>query len=384
MADNTASPGSFIFVVCQHGAETAAKKEIIANHPQLRLAFSRPGFLTFKIAPDERLPKKFTLRSTLARTYGWSLGKVEGEDAEVLAADVATDLKPGEFEHLHVWERDPAIPGSRGFEPGPTPLANEIAQLVGAQLSPGRHSLAINRVAKPLDRIADLIIVEPGQWWYGFHFATTAAGRWPGGVPRLEFEGEMISRAYLKIQEAIAWTGMTIGPGDVCAEIGSAPGGSCQYLLERGATVIGIDPAEMDETVLENEHFRHIRKRGHEVKKKEFKNVKWLFADINIVPNYTLDTIADIVGHPGTHIQGMILTLKMTDWKFVEEVPALIDRVREMGFLLVKVRQLAFNRREFCLAAFTDKFVLRIGKKRPQHPKYQNGNAKPPKPSGEG
>ena len=56
--------------------------------------------------------------------------------------------------------------------------------------------------------------------------------------------------------------------------------------------------------------------------------------------------------------------MKITDWKLIKEVPNLIQRARELGFSVVKVRQLAFNRQEFCLVAVKDKFELRIGKKR--------------------
>ncbi len=358
-----ATTARFIFVICQHGAETAVKQEVMGNHPNLRLAFSRPGFLTFKIDPDNPLPERFSLRSTLARTYGWTIGKVEGTDAGALVDQIRGQVSPTDWERFHVWQRDLALPGSRGFEPGATPLAEDIGRLLEDHLSSRGKKLIPNQVAKPDEKVFDLILVEPNQWWFGFHFAGTVAGRWPGGVPPVTLPDEIVNRAYLKAFESVAWSGITIQPGDVCAEIGSAPGGCCQFLLDQGAAVIGIDPAEMDATVLEHKDFRHIRKRGHEVKKKEFKDVRWLFADINIVPNYTLDTIADIVTHQSVDLKGLILTMKLTDWKLVADIPQLIARVREMGFSVVKTRQLAFNRREFCLAAVKDKFVLRIGKK---------------------
>jgi 23S rRNA (cytidine2498-2'-O)-methyltransferase len=391
----------FIFVICQHGVESAAKKELCANHPELKFAFSRPGFLTFKIDAIAAWPVKFSLKSTLARTYGWSLGKVSGDDAQTLVQQVLSSPmfgsgvsesiigvneqknsesvtnvnhsltlfqhgdRPVTLRHLHVWERDTRMPGQKGFEPGPTVLANEIGDLFVGVLARAGFTTRLNRTTKADECVLDLVLVEPNEWWYGYHFATTTAGRWPGGVPDIRPEFGPISRAYFKAAEALEWSGIRIQPGEWCAEIGSAPGGCCQLLLEKGAKVIGIDPAEMDESLLESKRFVHIRRRGNEVRKKELADVKWLFADLNLVPNYTLDTVSDIVSHERVHIKGLVLTMKLADWKLLDKIPELRERVAKLGFQVVKTRQLAFNRQEFCLVAVRDKFALRYQKKKP-------------------
>ena len=83
------SPGSavavrspFVFAVCQLGAEAAAKAEVARLRPHWRLAFSRPGLLTWKcepaVAPDEALAAVFV------RAYGISLGRA-GDAAELAA-----------------------------------------------------------------------------------------------------------------------------------------------------------------------------------------------------------------------------------------------------------------------------------------------------------
>ena len=35
----------FLFTVCQVGAEGALKNEVLRSHPELRFAYSRPGFV---------------------------------------------------------------------------------------------------------------------------------------------------------------------------------------------------------------------------------------------------------------------------------------------------------------------------------------------------
>ena len=81
-------PTAFIFVCCQHGSEKALKSEIAEAYPGLNFAFSRPGFLTFKLTPEASLPLKFSLASTFARTSGWSFGKATGDDAAALIDDI--------------------------------------------------------------------------------------------------------------------------------------------------------------------------------------------------------------------------------------------------------------------------------------------------------
>ena len=353
----------FIFVICQHGVESACKDEIVRNHPGLRLAFSRPGFITFKLE-DQQFSDKFYLKSTLARTYGWSVGSYKSDSSAELVKAVLEHPQLQTAHHMHVWQRDEAIPGKRGFEPGITPLAQEMAQQLRSGLTE-KNAMPINRLAQPDEPVFDVVIVEPNQWWFGFHYATRPALRWPGGVPLIDPHVDCINRAYLKLQEALLWSGIRIKPEDTCVEIGSAPGGACQLLLEKGASVLAIDPAEMDPDILAHERLVHFRCRGREVKKRELREMRWLFADLNVAPAYTLDTVEDIVNHRQVqHLRGMLLTLKLTDLKMVEQVPETIARVKAMGFNVVRTRQLAFNRNEYCLMAIRDQFALRASRRK--------------------
>ena len=377
-SSSTLEPAPFLFAICQNGSEAAARKEVTDNHPELRLAFSRPGFITFKVDPETNVPLRFNLKSTMVRTYGWSLGKAKNEDGVEIAKQVAstfatlfpyvpTSDDEEACRDIHVWQRDPAKPGKRGFEPGVSPLAAEVGKLIVEQINIARGEqgdaaegkIFLNRVARPEAIVFDVVLVEPDEWWFGFHLATSTPGRWPGGVPTFDFNEERIARAYYKLKEALLWSGISIEPGETCAEVGSAPGGACELLLELGANVIGVDPAEMEDEILAHQRFVHLRKRGHEVRKREFKSVDWLVADISMPPAYTLDTVRDIVSHESVNVKGVILTIKLSELKMLEELPVWLKRIKKMGFQLVKSRQLAFNRGEICLVGVRDKFLLR-------------------------
>ena len=98
--------------------------------------------------------------------------------------------------------------------------------------------------------------------------------------------------------------------------------------------------------------------------KKKLKDVQWLLCDINVAPSYTLDAVEEIVtNQPVNRIRGLILTLKLADWRLAEEIVGWQERIRKLGFKTVKTRQLAFNRREICLVAVRDRFALRESRK---------------------
>jgi 23S rRNA (cytidine2498-2'-O)-methyltransferase len=107
----------------------------------------------------------------------------------------------------------------------------------------------------------------------------------------------------------------------------------------------------MDERVVANAKFTHIQKRGHEVRRRQFRDVRWLAADINVAPDYTLETVEGIVTHAAVNIEGLLLTLKLLEWKLADNVPAYLDRVRSWGYRHVAARQLSHNRQEICVAA---------------------------------
>ncbi len=352
----------FLFAVCQRGAEPALKHEVDRQWPELRFAFSRPGFVTFKMPADDCHGEDFDLRSAFARTHGVSLGKIQGETAQVMARD-AWELAAGiDFQHIHVWQRDRAVPGDNGFEPGLTPLATEVGRLITAAMPTAAapaSPLPVNCIAQPGDRVLDCALIEPNQWWIGTHRASTAPSRWPGGTPPIEIPPSAVSRAYLKMQEALLWSRLPVAAGDACVEIGSAPGGSCQALLDRRLIVTGIDPAEMDETVTANPNFTHLRARGADLKRREFRSCKWLMVDSNVTPTLTLDTVEHIVTNRQVRVRGILLTLKLPNWKLAGEVPKYVERVESWGYRHINVRQLAFNRQEITLAAVRSRAALR-------------------------
>jgi len=350
----------FLFITCQIGTERAVKEEMSRRWKDFRFAYSRPGFLTFKLPEIHRLADDFDLHSVFARAYAFSLGKVQGQDQAEMAREAWKLFGHRKADRIHVWPRDAAEPGDHDYEPSITPEAIEVhARLL--EQCPRPKALGL-KAADPLqfarrgERILDCVLVEPDQWWIGFHRAEQIATRWPGGMLTLELPTNAVSRAWLKMEEALRWSQLPISSGSHVAEIGSAPGGASQALLARGMIVTGIDPAEMHSEVLKNPHFTHLRRRSTQVRRREFRKIRWLTVDMNVAPSYTLDAVEEIVQHPQVSIRGMILTLKLTEWRLAVHLPAYLERVKSWGYNYVRARQLQHNRREFCIAALQKPF----------------------------
>jgi 23S rRNA (cytidine2498-2'-O)-methyltransferase len=189
----------------------------------------------------------------------------------------------------------------------------------------------------------------------------------------------MVSRAYLKMEEALRWSALPAARGDVWVELGCAPGGASQALLNRGFEVIGVDPAEVDEPVASHPHFTHLRKRSAEVRRVEFAAAKWLAADLNVAPQYTLDAVEDVVRQPTTSIRGLVLTLKLATWEVAspERMSEYVERVKSWGFRDVRLRQLVHNRHELCLVALHSRAQRRMKRTRKQRAPRSQRISKP-------
>lgn len=397
----------FAFVACQVGAERTIFQQLTPPHGTWKKAFSRPGFVTLKLEQADNSPDPASIAestnspnhqlplSPFVRTTGWAIGHVTGNTTEELADAVCQKIDSAAWDAIHFWHRDPTVPGWNGYEPGTSPEDQQAIALL-PQAWQKRFPLSplppINVVAQGGEKILDIIIVEPNQWWIGHHTAQDRPSCWPGGVLPIHKPANMISRAYLKMTEAIAWSRFDWQPGDHVVEIGSSPGGACQRLLEIGLNVTGIDPAEMHESIMLHPNFTHWRGKAAQLKRKMFRKFRWLTADANVAASYTLDAVEAIVTYPGVNVEGLLLTLKMSEWSQATELALHIARIKSWGFPLVSVRQLAYNRREVCVAASRLKTTAkqRLAKKkkaakkrRSKHLGQRNPTPRPPASSPE-
>ena len=291
----------FIFTTCQAGAEAVLKQEILREWPTFKLAYSRPGFLTFKVGPDADVSAGFDLRSTFARSYGISFGKVQGAsmpERVFHATMLARQYLPGPV-RLNVYEREKTDPSKRKeAETANEGAPSKFARAAEAAIRSAQPELFLSdTLAVENEVVFSVILVEEAEWWLGYHLHSRYHRPWPGGVAPFKLPPQAPSRAYLKLREGLAWPGLPIRSGETALELGSAPGGASLALLVRGLTVIGVDPGNMAQAVLDNPAFRHLRMQAKQVRldKDEVGAVDWLFSDMNIAPGEALDAVEKLV-----------------------------------------------------------------------------------------
>jgi 23S rRNA (cytidine2498-2'-O)-methyltransferase len=364
----------FLFSPCQVGAETAFKTEIRRLFPDFRLSYSRPGFLTFRVDnptlddnQTQEIVSDFVNRSVFARTAAVSLGKINLETTNIETTDAFRFLADKIWtiseqnrifvNRIHVFRRDLLPPGENGFEPSLTPELQTLHHVL-MKHSPKPKFLGIhydnpNYPAQSGENILTVAETDSGYYLIGVHTVSKnlpIQSRYPGGVLPLTIPDDAVSRAWLKFEEGLQWSGFPIAKGDCCLDIGASPGGGSQVLLSRGAKVLGVDPAEMDSIVLNHSGFTHIRNKISQTKRSLFQNVRWIIADINVAPNYTLDVLEELATRKEIPIRGMLFTLKLFQWSFAEHLPSYIERLQHWGFDNVRVKQLVFNRQEITVA----------------------------------
>jgi 23S rRNA (cytidine2498-2'-O)-methyltransferase len=125
--------------------------------------------------------------------------------------------------------------------------------------------------------------------------APRCTSRFPNGEVRfVEDRTGPPSRAYLKLWEALTLVGTHPGPGDVCLDLGSSPGGWSWALQRMGARVISVDRAPLDPAVALLPGIEHRRESAFaldpasigpaSIGPAAIGKVDWLFCDVVCYP----------------------------------------------------------------------------------------------------
>jgi len=349
-------------MTCQCGVERFLKQEIIERYHDLRTAFSKPGFVTFKATPEWDAQRVSEIRSVFARYKGISFGrmpylreepmlKMAGESAWMVTMDRPRDLR---VNRIHVFPRDHTVPGNFGFEPHIDDYCRKIHNTIYLHC-PFREKLAAGAddplcPAERKETVLDIIPVSGIDWYIGFHIANDWRSCQPGGIVDLQQPIDMISRAFFKFEEGLRWSGFPVPAGSHWLDIGAAPGGASQALLARGAEVIGVDPAEISPDLMNHPNFCHLRGRLNQLKRSLFRKIRWVITDMNVAPKYTLDVLEELNLRRDINIRGLLFTLKLVKWDLVADIPKYVQRIKSWGYTKIAIAQMQFNRQEIMVA----------------------------------
>ncbi|MBV1796801.1 SAM-dependent methyltransferase [Siccirubricoccus sp. G192] len=92
------------------------------------------------------------------------------------------------------------------------------------------------------------------------------------------------SRAYLKLWEALTRLGRWPAPGEICLDLGAAPGGWTWALAKLGAAVTAVDKAPLDPAVAAMPGVRVRQESAFALDPRQHPPVDWLFSDVICYP----------------------------------------------------------------------------------------------------
>ena len=313
----------YLFALTNPGSEKALKLEVETSGLGWRLSYQRRGFVTFKAGQPFSLAD-LDINLGCARRLCLSLGKSTTLDEAVSRAGEAEIIH-----HARFAERK--MQGVQGEAP-------EIGQFVGT-----------------------VVELAPDEFWTGIHRHALFLSPAPAGDSGIEMPVDSPSRAWLKLEEATRFFDLKFTSRDIVVELGCAPGGVVLALLDRGVSVIGVDPAKMadvvmasaitarDATPTERPWFFHSRKPAALTSKRDLgQGVTWFMSDMNQSPEVVLKECARFC-KMAPSIRGVLITLKLTDLMQVADKAQWFAALAAMGFKTIRLQQLSVHHKEFAL-----------------------------------
>lgn len=343
---------SYVFAVCNAGSEALLKAEVESLHGGLlRPAFMRPQLITWK--SDRLLTADFSLGAMFARLSGVSVGR-----AATLTelATLAGTLGKGML-HLHVFPREVS---EDGLPPEEWARLDAIRSRWMTTLRERGVDICDETQPEPGAPVLDVILDggDDAPMFVGFHVHGPQSQKWPGAIPRLVLPREAPSRAWLKLEQALAWAHLDAEgalAGKVALELGSAPGGASYALLQRGVSVFGVDTAAMSSEVLQfagphGARFVQLAMSAGDVPAALLPpHVDLIVSDMNLAPPVMLRYVERFQKQVGAKV--LVLTLKLNDRAVVARIPNFIETIQSFAPAPVKIAQLPANRSELCVVA---------------------------------
>jgi len=331
MTPNTTA--EFVFALTNPGSEKALKLESETMGLAWRPGYQRRGFVTFK----SDVP--YTLDSleqplSCARRLCLSLGKAATrEEACARIHEAMGNKEAVMIHHARFHERK-----MQGVSNGDLLGFPKSGQLVGTVVELG-----------------------PDEFWAGLHRHGQGLSPYPAGDSGIAMPADSPSRAWLKIEEATRFFGLKFDRSDIVVELGCAPGGVVLALLNRGVSVIGVDPAKMAEVVVaagisarddapaDRPWFYHCRKPAALTSKRDLgQGVTWFMSDMNQSPEVVLKECIRFC-KMAPSIRGVLITLKLTDVLQVSAKAEWLASLAAMGFKTTRLQQLSVHHKEFAL-----------------------------------
>ncbi len=186
------------------------------------------------------------------------------------------------------------------------------------------------------------VLICSDKIYIGISLKNDNLSSWSGGNIRFEKKEDFISRAEFKLLEAIQTFELKLGKNAL--DLGAAPGGWTKVLSEYCNSVVAVDPAELDKSLIDNPKIIHEKITAQEFFRKTDAIFDIITNDMKMEVNESLDIMIEakkFLADDGI----CIMTLKLSQKKQQKQVYKAIDVINKY-FRVLHARKLFHNRCE--------------------------------------
>ena len=336
------SPGEWLFTT-REGAEADLVDELFLNGERDARVVA-PALVVARRAPR----REGRVALTVARQGFQVTAGVGGRTPSALGTQAATriagSLASAERYALQAWVPDSAAlnrlaDAVRAVEAG---AAEALAERL-----PGVPRVDARDAATRGFPVVQICLLSPDTAAVGVIASDRALSLAPGGRLRAKVSSERPSRAARKLAEAFAWLGVAPEPGELCVDLGAAPGGWTWVLLERRARVIAVDPGKLRPDLLKRRGLTYIAGNAFDFEPDE--PVDWLFCDMAFRPLEVAKMLARWARRKNAAL--LVANFKLPMRRKAEIVRDVVAILREGGWSAVRARQLYHDREEVTVTA---------------------------------
>ncbi|HTM46943.1 MAG TPA: 23S rRNA (cytidine(2498)-2'-O)-methyltransferase RlmM [Polyangiaceae bacterium] len=331
-------------LTCREGSERDLCDELLLRRWQQRAQAIAPALVVVAGPPQNGSPAR---ELTFAR-QGFKIALISHVDSvEPAARQLAALLQRATGYALQVWTPDSSAGNALSAEA--RSLENALGSALAAALPQVPIWTATALPGQVGGRLVQACLLSDQRVALGIDSAANAISLAPGGRNRVHVPGPLPSRSARKLEEALQWFGTAPGKGELCVDLGAAPGGWTYVLCGHGAKVIAVDPGALRDDIAAHRAVIHKRQNAFQFEPEE--TCDWLFCDMAYRPLEVAALLAKWGRNRWARL--LVANIKLPMTKKAE----IVMRVKEIleagaGWKNVRAKQLYHDRDEVTLCGY--------------------------------
>lgn len=322
----------FIYFCVNIGNETLLKEEIKEFYPELRLSYSRKGFLTFKnkghlydFNTIDQLELTFSTRS------GICLGKAAPDQLKLTIEDKFKDL---------------------GLELSDCVIHNFSINSDYLFDAESTFNTSVNDYSADGKLVLNIVTLSEKEVWFGVHRVSKGITRYPNSQVKIKVPESAPSVGYLKLAQTVELFALKFSSRDSWIDFGCSPGGSTSYLLSTGSKVWGVDTASVADSISFHRRFSFIKSSIQDLSQEQLpENIHWVHVDLNLNPKQAIKEVLRLCKKYNNSLKGIIFTIQVVKIEYVKNVEEFEDIFYDWGFATMMSRQVPTHKNEYVLIA---------------------------------